>query len=59
MEKQKEKVAEAVGETELKLKDAEDILLETKSMKGVPNGEIWWMERQVSEAKKFLPKKKQ
>jgi len=53
------RVAEAVAETEKKLKEAEDYLNEVKSKGGSAQGAIWWMERELKEAQKYLPKKKQ
>jgi len=33
------------------------VLEELKSRVGVPHGKIWWMERQIAEAQKFMPRK--
>jgi hypothetical protein len=30
-----------------------------KKKAGVPHGAVWWMQREVTEAKKYMPKSKQ
>jgi len=52
-------VAEAVRQTEKRMQEAEDYLREVKRKGGVAFGGIWWMERELAEAKKYLPKSKQ
>jgi len=49
------RVDHAVKETEAKLKEALDYLEKVKKMGGGGEGSLWWMEKTVSEAKKFLP----
>jgi len=58
LEQQKLKVEAAVRETEEKYKEAQDYLEEVKRKGGVAHGAIWWMERELKEAQKYLPKKK-
>jgi len=58
LEAQKRKVEAAVIETEEKYKEAQDYLEEVKRKGGVSHGAIWWMERELKEAQKYLPKKK-
>ena len=36
-----------------------DFLEEVKRQGGVPHGAIWWMEREMKEQQKYLPKSKQ
>jgi len=41
--------------TEAKCKEAENALEEMKKKGGIAHGTVWWMEREVHEAKKYLP----
>jgi len=52
-------VARAVQEAEDKLQEAQNFLEEVKNKGGVAHGAIWWMEREIAEAKKYMPKRKQ
>jgi len=52
-------VEAAVRETEAKFQEARDFLEEVKAKGGAALGAIWWMERELKEAQKYLPKKKQ
>jgi len=58
-EAQTRKVEKAVAETENRLKEALDYLEQVKKKGGVAQGAVWWMERELKEAQKYLPKKKQ
>ncbi len=49
----------AVRETEARFQEAQDFLEEVKKKGGVAHGAIWWMERELKEAQKYMPKKKQ
>jgi len=53
------KVEAAVRETEARMQEAQDFLEEVKRKGGVAYGAIWWMEREITEAKKYLPRNKQ
>jgi len=53
------RVAEAVKNTEEKMQEAENFLEEVKRKGGVAHGAIWWIERELKEAKKYLPRNKQ
>jgi chromosome segregation ATPase len=53
------KVEKQTKEAEAKVKEALDFLEEVKKKGGAPQGAIWWMEREVKEAQKYLPKSKQ
>jgi len=59
LEQQKLRVEAAVQDAEARLKEAIDFLGEAKKKGGVAFGAIWWMERELKEAQKYLPKKKQ
>jgi len=59
LESRTRQVEAAVVEAEGKLREAEDYLQEVKSRGGSSQGAIWWMERELKEAQKYLPKKKQ
>jgi len=49
------RVDAAVKETQNKLKEALDYLEKVKKMGGGGEGSLWWMEKTVLEAKKYLP----
>jgi chromosome segregation ATPase len=49
----------AVKETEKRFQEAQDFLEAAKKKGGVPKGSIWWMERELKEKQKYLPKSKQ
>jgi len=49
----------AVNEAEKSLQDALDFLQQAKQKGGNAMGDIWWMEREITEKKKYLPKSKQ
>jgi len=53
------RVEEAVRQTEAQMQQAFDYLEEVKKKGGVAHGAIWWMERELQEAKKYLPRSKQ
>jgi len=55
---QKKRVEEAFADAEVKVKEAVDYLNEVKQKGGVAHGAIWWMERELTEAQKYMPKKK-
>jgi len=59
VEESTRKVEEAVRQTEVKMQEAQDFLEEVKRKGGVAGGAIWWMERELIEAKKYLPRSKQ
>lgn len=61
-EKKRADAAEAeltrqVAEVDALVKEAEAVLAELKSRKGTPHGKIWWMERSMAEAQKYMPRK--
>jgi len=59
LEEQTKRVEAAVVETDERVREAIDYLESVKSKGGVARGAIWWMERELKEAQKYLPKKKQ
>ncbi len=59
LEEQTRQVEEAQRETEARFREAQEYLEEVKKKGGVAYGAIWWMERELKEAQKFMPKKKQ
>jgi len=59
VEKQRKTVENALQDTENKAADAEKYLEEVSSKGGAAHGAIWWMQRELKEAQKYLPKKKQ
>jgi len=46
-------------EAEKKFDEAQQYLEEVKAKGGSSQGDIWWMQREITEAKKYLPKSKQ
>jgi len=58
LEEQKKRVEEAINETEKKLQEATEYLEHVKKS-SVPRGALWWIERELKDAQRFLPKKKQ
>eukprot|EP00727_Mastigamoeba_balamuthi_P014294 m51a1_g9488 hypothetical protein (355) ;mRNA; r:634509-636311 len=52
-------VEAAVAEAEAKLQEALDYLEKAKRLGGIANGDIWWMQREIIEKKKYLPAKRQ
>jgi len=58
-EEQAKRVEAKVRETEGLMREAEAFLEAVKQKGGVAHGAIWWMERELKEAQKYLPKKKQ
>jgi len=59
LEEQKKKVEAAYVECEKSYKEAQDFLEAVKKKGGIPNGSMWWMERELTEAQKYMPKRKQ
>jgi len=53
------RVEKSVRETEARMQEAEAYLEEVKKKGGVARGAIWWLERELKEAKKYLPQRKQ
>jgi len=49
----------AATEAQNKLQEAIDFLEEEKQKGGVAQGDIWWMQRELTEKKKYLPASKQ
>ena len=49
---------EALEETRRRVEEAEAYLEEVKSRPGSPHGQIWWMQRELTEQKKYLPSSK-
>jgi len=49
----------AASAAEKKLQEAIDFLEEEKQKGGVAQGDIWWMQREITEKKKYLPASKQ
>ena len=49
----------AASEAERKLQEALDFLEAEKQKGGVAQGDIWWMQREITEKKKYLPASKQ
>jgi len=54
-----EEAQAAASAAEKKLQEALDFLEEEKQKGGVAQGDIWWMQREITEKKKYLPASKQ
>jgi len=52
------KAEAAVKNAEAKLQEALEFLQRAKASGGVAKGAIWWMEREITEKKKYLPAKR-
>lgn len=59
MQNKTREVEALVRETQEKLSEAEAYLEEIKKKGGTAGGALWWMDRSIKEAQKFLPKNKQ
>jgi DNA polymerase III alpha subunit (gram-positive type) len=59
VEEQTRRVEESLREAEAKLVEAQQFLEEVKAQPGVAHGAIWWLERELKEQQKYLPKSKQ
>jgi len=59
LEELSKKVEQAYRDTEARVQEAQAFLEEVKKKGGVPRGAIWWVERELTEAQKYLPKRKQ
>jgi len=57
-ERAKAAAERAVDDARQKVQEAEDFLQEVKSKPGNAQGAIWWLERELHEAKAFLPERK-
>jgi len=53
------KVEAAQVDCEKRFKEAQEFLEEMKKKAGAPQGALWWMQREVTEARKYMPKSKQ
>jgi len=59
VEKQRKETEDAVIRTEVQMKEAQEFLETVKRKGGSGFGSIWWMERELLEVKKYLPKRMQ
>eukprot|EP00727_Mastigamoeba_balamuthi_P012836 m51a1_g8175 hypothetical protein (299) ;mRNA; f:114172-115610 len=55
----KAKSEEAVKDAERKLDEATQFLDKAMRSGGVAKGDVWWLQREITEKKKFLPSKRQ
>jgi len=58
-EEQTKKVEAATRETEAKFAEALAFLEEMKKKAGAPQGALWWLQREVTEQRKYMPKSRQ
>jgi septation ring formation regulator EzrA len=54
------KVAEAAtAECQARMDEAQQALADLRQNGGVPQGQMWWLDRELAEAQKYMPKSKQ
>eukprot|EP01090_Pellita_catalonica_P003704 TRINITY_DN1336_c0_g1_i1.p1 TRINITY_DN1336_c0_g1~~TRINITY_DN1336_c0_g1_i1.p1 ORF type:complete len:301 (-),score=116.21 TRINITY_DN1336_c0_g1_i1:103-1005(-) len=58
-EKAREAAEAAVEAAREKLQEAEDYVEEVRKQPGQPYGSFWWIDRELEEKRKYLPKRKQ
>lgn len=58
-EEQAKKTEEALADTEKKAKEASDLVEKLKQSGGVQHGAVWWLNREIAEARKYMPQRKQ
>jgi len=58
-ERKAEEARERANEAENAFNEAQAYLEDLKSRPGGGQGALWWMERELAEARKFLPKRRQ
>eukprot|EP01105_Mastigella_eilhardi_P009929 TRINITY_DN232_c0_g1_i1.p2 TRINITY_DN232_c0_g1~~TRINITY_DN232_c0_g1_i1.p2 ORF type:complete len:353 (-),score=153.21 TRINITY_DN232_c0_g1_i1:74-1111(-) len=58
-EHQAQLVEQAVGDAQTKVDECIEFLEEVKRKGGASLGDFWWMDREIKEAQKFLPQRKQ
>lgn len=56
-EKAAAELEQKVAEARARVAECTETLNELKSREGVPHGKIWWMEREMQEMQKFMPRK--
>jgi len=56
---QTKRVEAAVKDTERRCQEAQELLEDLKGRAQAPLGTLWWMQRQVTETKKYLPRSRQ
>jgi len=57
-ERAREEADNAVEQARNRLKEAEDFLEEVRKKPGQPYGALWWIDRELQESKRYLPKRK-
>jgi len=57
-EKDKQAAAAAVEDAKRRVKEAEDYLEEIKQQPGCANGALWWIDRELHDAKAYVPESK-
>jgi len=56
-EEQQKQLEEAEKDLQKKMEEVQALLEETKAKGGTPLGAIWWMEKDLAEARKFMSPK--
>jgi len=58
VQKERKAAEAATAECEAKVRDAETALNELRQNGGVPQGQMWWLDRELKEAQKYMPSSK-
>jgi chromosome segregation ATPase len=59
VQKERKAAEAATAECEAKVRRAEGTLAELRQNGGVPQGQMWWLDRELKEAQKYMPRSKQ
>lgn len=58
LEKKEAELSKAEDAARARLQEAEDFLNDVKKKGGAAEGALWWLQRELTEKKKFMPKSK-
>jgi chromosome segregation ATPase len=59
VQKERKAAEAATADCQAKVEEAQQGLNDLKQNGGVPQGQMWWLERELAEAQKYMPKNKQ
>jgi chromosome segregation ATPase len=58
VQKERKAAEAATADCQARVDEAEQALKDLKANGGVPQGQMWWLERELAEAQKFMPQSK-